>query len=317
MKCVLLSTVAVAQAAWTHVQIDDFETWKAKQGISYNGEEDAMRKNIFDANTAEIEAHNAGDETWWKVQNQFTAMTEQEFTAIYLNFEAGVESDMPMFETPDLELEADATDKQWSVSPVKNQGNCGSCWAFGGTAGLEGSAIQQLGRNDILSEQYMMDCTSSNACNGGRADSAYPQLYGKALYTAASYPYTARNGNCHTGTDSGLRVSGLTRSYAKSGGDAAFASALNSNPLVVAVGASAWTSYGGGVYSDSNSCSLNHQVYAIGYDSSTIKVKNSWGTSWGESGYIRLARATSGCGTSGILADGGFYPTMGTSSVEV
>merc|ERR1711934_1154318 len=181
----------------------------------------------------------------------------------------------------------------------------------------EGSAIQQLGRNDILSEQYMMDCTSSAACSGGRADSAYPQLYGKALYTAASYPYTARNGNCHTGTDSGLRVSGLTRSYPKSGGDAAFASALNSNPLVVAVGASSWSSYGGGVYSGSTSCSLNHQVYATGYDSSTIKVKNSWGASWGEGGYIRLARTDSGCGTSGILSDGGFFPKMSTSSIEV
>merc|ERR1712187_1052149 len=108
---------------------------------------------------------------------------------------------------------------------------CGSCWAFGGVAGLEGSAIRQLGRSDILSEQYVMDCTSSAACNGGRADSAYPKLYGQPLYTASSYPYTARNGNCHTGTDSGVRISSLTRSFPRSGTDSQLASALDSNPL--------------------------------------------------------------------------------------
>merc|ERR1712134_251127 len=102
----------------------------------------------------------------------------------------------------------------------------------------------------------------------------------------------------------------------ESGTDSALASALDANPLVVAVGASSWSSYGGGVYSGSTSCSLNHQVYATGFDSTTFKVKNSWGKNWGESGYIRLARTSSGCGTSGILADGAFYPKMGTSSVE-
>merc|ERR1711934_1067375 len=201
--------------------------------------------------------------------NQFSGMTLAEFEATMLNFKVeqsvANNASVPVFEV-DYSLQTAVGAKDWTVSPVKDQGACGSCWAFGAVAGMEGTAVIKLGRNDILSEQYVMDCTSSAACSGGRADSAYPQLYGKALYTAASYPYTARNGNCHTGTDSGLRVSGLTRSYAKNGGDAALASALNSNPLVVAVGASSWSSYGGGVYSGSTSCSLNHQVYATGYD---------------------------------------------------
>merc|ERR1711988_33379 len=278
---------------------------------------------IYNAKIEEFEAHNArydaGEETWFKAVNQFTDWTDEEFVSTMLNFDATAETDIPMFEVPELESESDTTDKQWTVSPVKNQGSCGSCWAFGAVAGMEGSAKKDLGRSDILSEQYVMDCTSgSGACNGGRADSAYPKLYGKALYTSSSYPYTARGGSCKSsGTDSGLRISGLTRSFPSSGSDSQLASALNSNPLVVAVGASSWSSYGGGVYSGSTSCSLNHQVYATGYDSSSIKVKNSWGTSWGESGYIRLARTSSGCGTSGILADGGFYPTMSGSSVEV
>merc|ERR1711918_57861 len=125
----------------------------------------------------------------------------------------------------------------------------------------------------------------------------------------------ARGGSCKSGTDSGLRISGFTRSAKQGGSDSSFCSALDSNPLVVAVGASSWSSYGGGVYSGSTSCSLNHQVYATGYDSSTIKVKNSWRSSWGESGYIRLARTSSGCGTSGILSDGGLYPKMSGATV--
>merc|ERR1711981_230505 len=146
------------------------------------------------------------------------------------------ESDIPSFEAPVLETESDATDKQWTVSPVKDQGSCGSCWAFGAVAGMEGTAVTKLGRSDILSEQYVMDCTSSAACSGGRADSAYPQLYGKALYTQASYGYTARNGNCHTGTDSGLRISSFTRT-SRPVTDGALASALDGHPQVVAVGA--------------------------------------------------------------------------------
>merc|ERR1711990_659034 len=127
----------------------------------------------------------------------------------------------------------------------------------------EGSAKKDLGSSQILSEQQVMDCTmGSSACNGGRADSAYPKLYGGALYTQSSYPYTARGGSCHTGTDSNLRISSFTRSFKTSGTDSQLAAALDSNPLVVAVGASSWSSYGGGVYSDSSSCSLNHQVYA-------------------------------------------------------
>merc|ERR1711934_603287 len=117
-----------------------------------------------------------------------------------LNFEPSqsiVNSSIPVYEDYSDSLKAEVGDKQWSVSPVKDQGACGSCWAFGAVAGMEGTAVIKLGRNDILSEQYVMDCTSSAACSGGRADSAYPQLYGKALYTLSSYAYEARNGNCH------------------------------------------------------------------------------------------------------------------------
>jgi len=303
-------TYAAYIAAWNKVPNSD--------------DEFAVRQAIYEAKIVDMVAQNQrfndGEDTWWTDVNQFTDWSDEEFEAM-LDWDPSqsiVNSSIPVYEDYSDSLKAEVGDKQWSVSPVKDQGSCGSCWAFGAVAGMEGTAKIKLGSSTQLSEQQVMDCTSgSGACNGGRADSAYPKLYGSALYTQSSYPYTARGGSCHSGTDSGLRISGLTRSFPKSGSDSQLASALDANPLVVAVGASSWSSYGGGVYSGSTSCSLNHQVYATGYDSSSIKVKNSWGSSWGESGYIRLARTSSGCGTSGILSDGGFYPTMSSSSVEV
>merc|ERR1712226_132973 len=98
--------------------------------------------------------------------------SDDEFEAM-LDFDATAESDIPIFEAPELEAESDLTDKQWSVSPVKDQASCGSCWAFGAVAGMEGSAKIKLGSSTQLSEQQVMDCTmGSSACNGGRADSA-------------------------------------------------------------------------------------------------------------------------------------------------
>merc|ERR1712232_1219566 len=97
--------------------------------------------------------------------------------------------------------------------------------------------------------------------------------------------------------------------------DSDLASALDTAPQVVAVMASYWHSYGGGIYKDSSPlCHPNHQVQATGYGSNYIKVKNSWGAGWGEGGYIRLARTSIECGTSGILVDGGFYPQVSIGS---
>jgi len=286
-----------------------FEEWAAEYG--FNGADDVM-KTKYEANLKLIDEMNAADNGATFAVNKFSGMSPEEFEQTMLNFKPEQSilntSGLPVVEV-DYSLTTAVGAKEWTVSPVKDQGSCGSCWAFGAVAGLEGEAIRQLSRNDILSEQYVMDCTSSAACSGGRADSAYPKLYGKELYTLASYPYTASNGNCHTGTDSGLRITSFTKAAGPLK-DSALAAALDGAAQVIAVGASSWSSYSGGIYAGSTSCSLNHQVYLTGYDTDYFKVKNSWGKSWGESGYIRLKRTDSGCGTSGILSDGAFFPVM-------
>lgn len=317
MKLLLASSSILAHGAWTHVRVSDWAEYKIQWGKVYNDEEeDAKRKSVFEANTEVIVEHNKGAATWWAAQNQFTDWTQSEFESFLVYESTPLENvtDVPV-EVADYS-EAVVGDKEWNVSPVKDQGSCGSCWTFGAVAGMEGEVIRQLGRNDILSEQQVGDCTSSNMCGGGRADAAYPKLYGKALYTLSSYPYTAKNGACHTGTDAGVRINSFTRT-SRPATDAGMETALNTAAQVVAVGASSWHNYGGGVFTDSNSCSLNHQVYATGVTGSSFKVKNSWGKSWGESGYIRLARNSASCGTSGILKDGGFFPKVSTAAVEV
>merc|ERR1712151_100943 len=173
---------------------------------------------------------------------------------------------------------------------------------------------QTSGQTVNLAEQQLVDCsTQSNGCSGGRPDWALTYLSGKSIYTTASYPYTARDGTCKSGTASGVTVTGYSR-VSKS--DSALASALGTSAITVLVYAdSAFQSYKSGVLTAPTTCNLNHAVLATGYGSNFWKIKNSWGTGWGEAGYIRFSRVTSGCGSYGMFYD---YPTTakGVNMVE-
>merc|ERR1712039_1134919 len=169
-------------------------------------------------------------------------------------------------------------------------------WAIGTFANVEHLHKLSSGSTVSLAEQQLVDCSKqNNGCSGGRPDWALTYLNGKSIYTTASYPYRARDGSCSSGTASGVTVSGYSR-VSKS--DSALASALGSSAITVLVYAdSAFQSYKSGVLTSPTTCSLNHAVLATGYSSSYWKIKNSWGSSWGESGYIRFSRTSSGCGS--------------------
>jgi len=313
------TTTTSTHAPWTHVEILDFEKWQEKFGKYFDPEEEKLRRKIFRENTKAVERHNRGSNKWWKAQTQFSHLLQSEFEEL-LTLDASQlpeNSNIPVFEKPPgdgrrLE-DLDDTARHWSVSPVKDQGTCGSCWAFAAVAGLESAARVQLARSDILSEQQVMDCTSSAACQGGNTETAYPELFGDALYTGSSYPYLNTEGSCHTGTDSGLRFTSYIRSVPTSATDADLIAGLNGNPLVVYVDATLWSHYNGGIYHDFTSCSVNHAVLAVGYDKDYYKLKNSWATTFGEDGYIRIGRNEGACGTDGtsaVLKSGGFYPVV-------
>lgn len=284
-----------------------FEEWAKDFG--YNGADQDMKSNYED-NVKLIDELNAADNGAEFRVNQFAGMTSDEFRQTYLTRNADKADNSSVSVTPII-LDSSLTvtaGKMWSATPVRDQGSCGSCWAFAAVAAIEGSAIAQLGVNKDLSEQYVLDCSGAGNCGGGNEVQALGALKGYAIATESSYPYRGSQTQCSGGTACGFGISDVMVGSPSS--DSTLASMLNSAALTAGVDGELWTYYNGGVVTGPDSCSVNHAVYIVGYTSDYYKIKNSWGTGWGEGGYIRLARSLiSGCGM-GILTDQVSYPVL-------
>jgi cathepsin L len=192
---------------------------------------------------------------------------------------------------------------QGYVTPIKDQGQCGSCWAFSAVASLEGQHFKAAGKLVSLSEQQLVDCSSNfgnMGCDGGLMDQAFDYIRAnKGIDTEASYPYTAEDDQCaFNPANVGATDTGFTD--ITSGDEDALTSAIATvGPISVAIDASqdSFQFYSSGIYSDDNCSSdeLDHGVTAVGYGSQGTGqdfyiVKNSWGTDWGDKGYILMAR---------------------------
>jgi len=183
---------------------------------------------------------------------------------------------------------------------VKNQGGCGSCWAFSAVSAAEAYFATVKGQKGLdLSEQQLVDCSKANyGCNGGWPDKALSWVAANGLTTQSAYPYAGRDQTCKTSTGA-YKISSVQKVTASA---ASLQSAINQRPVSVCVDASKWSQYSSGVMSSCGT-SRNHAVTAFGYTSSYWKIKNSWGTGWGESGYIRLAMGdTCGVTKEAVLA---------------
>jgi cathepsin L len=203
------------------------------------------------------------------------------------------------------------------VTPVKDQGSCGSCWSFGATGALEGQYYLANGELLSFSEQQQVDCNRlCFGCDGGTAESAF--IYWKrfnAPILENDYPYTGVKGSCENSEHETVgSVSGYvsTTQYSESSLKNAVGTV---GPVTIAIDASLWSFqlYSSGIYDPSgcSSTSLDHQVLAVGYDNDADGdywiVKNSWGESWGINGYIWIARNDNNkCG----VASDGSYPTL-------
>jgi C1A family cysteine protease len=282
-----------------------------------------------------IETHNAQNLTYTLGHNAFSHMSYEEWVE-YMRF--GLAKDR-VHEPSDLIHEAPedpsvlASSVDWvaagAVTPVKNQGNCGSCWSFSATGSLEGVYKIKTGTLNSYSEQELVSCDigtfTNHGCNGGLMDYAFKWVKdnGGLCYESA-YPYTSgttgQNGDCksHTCDDKSLKLTGYVD--VKTNNDAALASAVAMNPTAIAIQANqpAFQLYKSGVLTGTCGANLDHGVLAVGYGTDSNggdywKVKNSWGASWGESGYIRIARGESynnGKGQCGIYSGPPSYPTM-------
>lgn len=280
-----------------------FTSWMKQYKMTFaTPVEFKYRLSVFAKNLAYIKEVNGQQKDYQLGLNQFSHLTYVEFKAKYtgLNYdpeyERNIEEDNSVGQTP--------TSVDWrtqgAVNPVKNQGQCGSCWAFSATAAIEG--IWKIAGNTLqnLAEQQMVDCSTSfgnQGCNGGLMDNAFKYIISvKGQEPTSSYPYTAVQGTCRfSATKIVSKISGYSdvpKNNCKT--LLTFAAA---QPTSVAIDAQKIMNYQSGVFSDANcGTSLDHGVAVVGYgtDPSSNKqfwiVRNSWGASWGEQGYIRMDR---------------------------
>jgi len=237
--------------------------------------------------------------------NKFGDLTSEEFRNLFLGTKINASNHIQRGDIHEHNpLFALADDVDWrtkgAVTGVKNQGQCGSCWAFSTTGSLEGAWFIKQGKLVSLSEQNLVDCSGSYGnygCNGGLMDSAFDYIIAnKGIDTQDSYKYTAKDGTCKFNKAT-IGATMTTYTDVTSQSEPALQSAIMKQPVSVAIDAShsSFQFYSSGVYYESR-CSptqLDHGVTAVGYGNSGSDyyiVKNSWGTDWGMQGYILMSR---------------------------
>ncbi|XP_069505839.1 cathepsin S [Ambystoma mexicanum] len=307
--CAALAFAAAAAALQTDPTLDDhWQLWKKVHEKQYINQKDEMwRRLIWEKNLKFVTLHNLeaslGLHSYELGMNHLADMTSEEVTSILtglqmpdphpINSSSYVRTEGALPSTVDWRTKG-------CVTNVKNQGACGSCWAFSAVGTLEGQLMLKTGKLVSLSPQNLVDCSTrygNNGCKGGLMMPAFQYIIdNKGIASDSAYPYTAQDGSCKY--DPAGRAATSSSSQLLPQSEAALQEAVaNIGPISVAIDASRPTFflYKSGVYNDP-ACSqvMNHGVLAVGYGTLNGQdywlLKNSWGTTFGDQGYIRTAR---------------------------
>lgn len=303
--CLLSTVLSMVIEKTEFIADDDWQLWKASTNKAYTDiHEEKVRYTIWQDNLRRITEFNSKSKDLFLKMNHFGDMTNTEFNAKMNGYLSGGATKGSAFMTPNFAKIPDAVDwrDKGYVSEVKNQGQCGSCWAFSTTGSLEGQHFRKSGKMVDLSEQNLVDCSNSygnNGCEGGLMDNAFRYIKANGgIDTEKSYPYEAEDKTCRfKKADVGADDTGYV-DIPEGDEEALKNASATVGPISVAIDASqmSFQFYKSGVYNEPR-CSpiqLDHGVLVVGYGSENGKdfwlVKNSWGEGWGLKGYIKMTR---------------------------
>lgn len=333
----IFSTVVVvaSRPTWNDLNNYSFDQFIKDFNFDFKESEIQLRRSLFHAELARVRAHNEKNLSWKEGINKFSAMTSAEkkaFTgrskghsqaqANQLKFSNKLPEDFEMKPMDALPLKVDWRDTG-IVSAVKDQGYCGSCWAFASTATVESYVAKATGLLfDLSVEQMAMcapnpdSCGGTGGCAGSTAELAFEYVSSsKGLFQEYQYPYTSyygKNYDCALPsqyTSPVATINGYVQ-LPENNYTALINAVATLGPIAVSVDASSWGAYESGIYDGCNLSSpdIDHAVVLVGYGPGYWLIRNSWSPAWGESGYIKLARAGTKdedkCGTDVTPQDG-------------
>jgi len=332
-----------------------FEAYETEFGKTYETEERAQRKEAFEANLAKIKAHNSQTPapSWTMGVNQFADLTSAEFrdftkgrnkpSTANLNQPDGLSTEeratFQKHHANDVSVDSLPDEVDWRtkgvVSAVKNQGGCGSCWAFSTAETVESAvAIATKKPPLVLSEEELVDCMpnpdqcgGTGGCEGATQPEGFAFVMKNGMASEEGYPYTGHDGKCKNFTAEVLP--GAIASYVAlptNNYTALMNAVANVGPIAISADAEPWQMYEGGVFSGKGS-DIDHAIQLVGYGTAKAVfkskdywlVRNSWGASWGEKGYIRIERLGEGsepCAEDTTPGDG-FGCKNGPSKIQV
>jgi len=302
-----------------------FREWTQSFKRHYSSiDEETRRFKIWYENLGRIASTNSKNLSYKLRLNQFADLTDDEFR-VKVHGHAGScyrddlqKSKIPkistkvnqkkLVDTPQVPAPASVN---WVtagvVTPVKNQGDCGSCWAFSTTGSIECEYAIKTGQLNSLSEQQLVDCSSSygnEGCNGGLMDWAFEYVMSEGgLCSESEYPYTGVDGTCQTCSTLYNPITTYTDVTADDETDLTTAAALGCVSVAIEADQYAFQYYSSGILTGLCGTALDHGVLVVGYGTSGTQeywlVKNSWGTSWGEAGYVQICKDCDANGTEG------------------